>query len=128
MFDQKLNDSWPQPGKGNVVRLIAGLAAGEPLGEIAEAMGVSVSTVYRRRRDPVIGQAVAEARADLNRQLLGRLAESQSRAHQVLSELLDHEDPAMRLRAANAATQRHVRLRLGHRERANAPGLVGWRR
>ncbi len=101
--------SWPEPGKGAVAALVAGFVSGLSLQEIAAATGVSLSTVQRRRKDPLIGQAIATAQLDQRRQALGRLGAVRYQALEVLADLLEDGNPMVRLRAVNTVLTQCLR-------------------
>ncbi len=100
---------WPEPGKGDVVALIAGFVSGQSLQAIATQTGLSVSTVQRRRRDPYVRQAIAAAMLDRRRQVLGRLGEIRYQALEELAELLHDQDPMVRLRAVTVVLSQCLR-------------------
>lgn len=108
--------SWPEPGKGDLAALVAGFVSGRSLQEIAAATGVSVSTVQRRRRDPLIGQAIATAQLDQRRQALGRLGVVRHQALAVLADLLEDDDPMVRLRAVTTVLAQCLRYELSATE------------
>ncbi len=107
---------WPEPGEGDIAALVAGFVSGRSLQEIAGATGVSVSTVQRRRRDPLIGQAIATAQLDQRRQALGRLSVVRYRALEVLADLLEDGDPMVRLRAVTTVLTQCLRYELSGNE------------
>ena len=109
---QEFDGSWPEPGKGDLAVLIAGVVAGHSLQQIADEIGMSVSTVQRRRHDPLVRQAVRAAQVERHRELLGRLGGVRNRALTVLEELLDHDEPAVRLKAANMVLAHSLRYEL----------------
>jgi hypothetical protein len=86
-------------GRGDVATLVAGFVSGQTLAQIADALGVSVSTVQRRHRDPMVLRAISEARRDSARRVSGQLANLESKAVRGLDELLDDPEPRVRLQA-----------------------------
>lgn len=83
-------------------RLIPAAASGGTLRQIAEAAGVSPSTVQRRLRDPAVREMIAQARKDAVTHVVAALAEARSVAAQRLRALIDSEDDGMALRASTA--------------------------
>ncbi len=100
---------WPEACKGDVAGVVAGFVAGLSLAEIAEAAGCSVSSVQRRRRHPGVRQMIHDARAEQRRQVLGQLGAARSKAILVLADLLDDDQPRVRLAAANLVLSQALR-------------------
>jgi hypothetical protein len=82
--------------------LVAALAAGASAAAAAEKAGVSERTVRRRLEDPAFRARVDEARADLVRLAVGRLADVGALAGDTLAELVKAGPPAVRLGAARS--------------------------
>lgn len=80
--------------------IVAGVLAGQTHQEIADAMGLSPSTVRRRRKDPWVLRAVAEARDDAMKSMVARLTTLGAAALDVLRDLLGDPQPRIRLQAA----------------------------
>lgn len=87
--------------KGDESALIAATMGGRSLAEIAVAAGVSISTAQRRLRDPDILAELAAARAQHRREFVGKLNGEVGAAINRLSQLLEHEDARVALRAIN---------------------------
>ncbi len=104
--------TWPQAGKGGFVALVAGLVAGRSLAQIAAAAGCSISSVQRRRRDPRVQQAIHDAQQDQRRQILGQLGAARSKAMLVLEDLLENDQPKVRLAAVNVELTQGLRYEL----------------
>jgi hypothetical protein len=80
--------------------LVASLAAGASAAAAAAKAEVSERTVRRRLEDPAFRARVDEARAELVRQAVGRLADVGALASDTLAELVQDAPPAVRLGAA----------------------------
>ena len=92
--------------------VIAGLAAGLTVAEIARQANVGEATIRRWRKNPDFTQAVENARAELISSTVGRLSDSATAAVQTLRELLSPtQPPSVRLGAARAVLELGVRLR-----------------
>lgn len=76
------------------------LAAGQTVRDAAAAAGMSPRTAFRRQADPAFMAQVDRHRNRLVEAATGRLADGMGRAAGVLLALLDHDNPAVRLRAA----------------------------
>lgn len=93
----------PQPG--DTVLVIA-LARGASVPEAAAEAGVSDRTTWRRLADPAFRRCVLEARAELVAGSLAKIAHGATRAVDALIELLEAEDPKVRLAAAREVLDR----------------------
>lgn len=112
MFAGEESTPWPEPGKGDMIALIAGLMAGDSLQDIAEATGVSVSTVQRRRKNPVVREVVAEAQREQRRRVHAQLCVIQTKALEALDRLISDEAPMVCLRAVTVALTQALRYDL----------------
>ena len=92
-------------------RLALVLAAGATVTAAAAELGISRKTVQRKLAKPVFRRRVAELRAQLFGEALGRIADSLTRATDSLAALLDSNDPAVRLRAAAAILSLGMKMR-----------------
>ncbi len=108
----QVSTPWPEPGKGDLVALVAGLVTGASLPDIASATGVSVSTVQRRRRNPLVRQAVAAAQLEQRRQVKAQLGAMRDQALEVLEGLLLDDSPMVRLRAVTVVLTQAMRYEL----------------
>lgn len=92
--------------------LIAALATGETVEKAAATARVSESTAYRRLRDPAFRADVAQARAAMVGQAVGRLSEAMTAAALQLKRLvLQAESEAVRLGACRAILELGSKLR-----------------
>jgi hypothetical protein len=80
--------------------LVVALAGGAGAAQAAAQAEVSARTVRRRLQDPAFRARVDEARAELVRQAVGKLAEAGALAGETLAELVKDAPPAVRLGAA----------------------------
>jgi hypothetical protein len=80
--------------------LIMAIAVGRTREQAAERTGASVATVYRRLGDPGFRRRVAEARAPLLEQAIGRLVDATTEAADTLRSRLTAEPESVRLGAA----------------------------
>jgi hypothetical protein len=85
---------------GDLGELVAAAVAGQSLGRIAAAAGMSVSTVQRRLAEPEVVALVNEARAQRRQEALGQLSGLRASALERLAGLLDSDDPSIVLRTA----------------------------
>lgn len=83
----------------NEAALVAAAVEGLSLAGIAEAAGVSVSTVQRRLRLPEIRRQISESRSRLRDEAVGQLGHVRLRALNRLSEIVEDDDPKIALRA-----------------------------
>lgn len=97
---------------GDEAALIAAAVRGATLAEIANEAGVSISTVQRRLRDHDMAEAIAEGRAQKQREALGRLNEDLNGAIGRLRELVEHDDPRIALSAIDKLILHAHRLSL----------------
>jgi predicted transcriptional regulator len=81
-------------------RIVVAVVQGLTRSEIAELAGISERTLRRRLKEPSLMAAVAESRAQVHAQVLGRLQQMASRALTEVEAVLTTGDPATRLRAA----------------------------
>ena len=90
----------------NLVRgegaLVIELASGASAAEAAQRSGISERSVYRRLADEQFKLKVYQAREMMIAQACGTLAMTGAKAAATLNELLDNENPHIRLRAAQA--------------------------
>ena len=91
--------------------LLAALAGGATVQEAAEQAGVSEATAYRRLREPAFCQQLSEARAELIKRAVGRLARDCSAAADTLRDLLTAESETVRLGAAKGILELAVKIR-----------------
>lgn len=91
--------------------LAAELAAGRTVRDAATAAGVSERTAYRRLSEHPFAARVAELRAAMVGEALGRLSANMGRAADVLAALLDDDDPGVRQRAAAKLIELGLRVR-----------------
>ena len=92
------------------VRLALALAAGENTLAASQQAGVGKSTAYRKLADPAFRQLVANLRAELMAQAVGKLANMMNRAAEALATTLDSADERVRLRGARAVLTLGQRL------------------
>jgi AcrR family transcriptional regulator len=83
----------------NEAALVAAAVDGMNLAGIANAAGVSVSTVQRRLRTPEMRRQISDARSRLRDEAVGKLAQARGRALERLSEMVADEDSNVALRA-----------------------------
>jgi len=107
--------------------IVAALAAGQSIRDIATSTGVSESTVYRRLRDDDFRQRVAETRAELVSSTLGRLVDAGSAAAQKLRRLLDARSESVQLAACRAILELSVRWRQSEELEARITALESQR-
>lgn len=81
------------------------------IGEAAEAVGISRSTLGRWLRDPVFRQALREAEAAALDELQRRLVALGGSAADALAAALKHDDVRIKLRAADVTLTRLLQLR-----------------
>ncbi len=91
--------------------LLAALAGGATVQEAAGQAGVSEATAYRRLREPTFCQQLAEARAELIKRAVGKLAGASSDAVAALRRLLDAKSEAVQLAAARSILELAIKLR-----------------
>jgi AcrR family transcriptional regulator len=91
--------------------MIAAMAGGRTVAEVAQSAGVSERTVYRRMADPSFAWCVREARTELLEQAVGRLADAATRAVDTLLAGLTAPSEAVRVRAAVALLDQLAKLR-----------------
>jgi hypothetical protein len=91
------------------VALALALAVGASTTAAAEQAGISRVTAWRKLADPAFRQLVANLRAELMAEAVGKLANTMNRAADALATTLDSADERVRLRGARAV------LTLGHR-------------
>ncbi len=101
----------PGVRKNADVAILATLAGGGTVEEAAKQAGVSERTVYRRLEEPAFKRQVSEARADLVRQSVGKLARISSAAATTLGLLLKAESESVRLGAARAVLELGTKMR-----------------
>jgi HEAT repeat protein len=91
--------------------LAAELAAGKTVRDAATAAGVGERTAFRRLTDPAFKARVSELRGAMVVAAAGRLADGMAAAADVLRELLTHDDPHVRHKAAVKILEVGVSLR-----------------
>ncbi len=92
--------------------LITALAGGSKIEDAAREAGISESTAYRRLRDPDFRKKVADARAEMVSQAIGRLTLASTGATVTLIKLLaEPTPPAVRLGAARSILELGAKLR-----------------
>jgi hypothetical protein len=96
--------------KGDVALLVA-LAGGRTVREAARAAGIGERTATRRLADPAFRRRLAELRAEMVEQALGRAAKAMSAAADTLRKLLQAQRESVRLGAARALLELTPRLR-----------------
>lgn len=74
-------------------RIVAAALLGLSLDQIAEAGGVSRSTVQRRLRDPEVRAAIRDGRSQLKAELYGMLSALNGTAVARLKDLIEDPDP-----------------------------------
>ncbi len=82
------------------------LLQGERPSSVAKHVGVYRSTIWRWLRTPRFAEALAALQDDLTTESRGRVRSLSLDAVEVLGELLDCEDPRIRLAAANSILER----------------------
>lgn len=88
------------------VLALAQLLHGERPSAVAKQVGVYRSTIWRWLRTPRFAEALAALQEDLTSESRGRVRSLSLDAVEVLAELLDCEDPRIRLAAANSILER----------------------
>ena len=91
--------------------LAVALAAGQTVEEAARQAGLSERTAYRRLALPGYRQRVAEARAEMVAQALGKMASNMTAAADTLRQLLTASGDNVKLGAARALLELGVKLR-----------------
>lgn len=91
--------------------LAARLAAGETVRAAAYAAGVSEKTAHRRNANPIFRALVQDLRAGMVRDAAGVLAHGMTAAARTLVELLAHEDPHVKHKAAVSLLSAAAKLR-----------------
>lgn len=91
--------------------LIAGMVTGMSRSEMAASLDITASELRNALARPEILLAIAEAEADGQRELLGRLRVLSRRAVQALSEVLIMGDDVDRVQAAGLVLNQAVRQR-----------------
>lgn len=91
--------------------ILNALGAGLTHTEAAALAGLTPKSVQRRLADPEFAAAVARLRAARVDEIAGQLTGMGSRAVSVLSELLESDKPALRLRAVELTLSWLSRLR-----------------
>jgi hypothetical protein len=91
--------------------LLTALAAGKSVKDAALAAGIGERTARRRLAEPDFARRVAEARAGMLSQALGRLADGMSEAADTLRYLLNARGETVRLSAARSILELGPRLR-----------------
>lgn len=112
-------------------RFVAALATGQRIEEAAKQAGVSESTAYRRLRDPLVRERVAELQREALERATAALVTLAVAAVAALGELLSCPAQSVRLGAARAVLELGTRLRetetiearLTALEQAQAQGL-----
>jgi hypothetical protein len=87
------------------------LAVGQAVQEAANTTGVGRRTIYRWFKRPAFRRRIAELRAELFGQAVGRLANLAGTAAQTLAGLLESQSETVRLQAARAVLDLGPRLR-----------------
>jgi hypothetical protein len=87
------------------------LASGATQAVAAEQAGTSPRTIRRKLARPEFRQLVADLRAELIGQALGRMANNMTRAADSLGALLDSEDERVRLRTCRALLSLGLKMR-----------------
>ena len=95
---------------GDEAALIANAVAGRSHAQIAQAAGVSVSSVQRRLKDADIQQKIREEQSRLRRARLADLNDVGTAAMQRLRALIDCDEPAIALRAVALSLTSAIRL------------------
>jgi hypothetical protein len=95
-------------------QLAALLASGVPIKEAAGKAHVSERTAHRRLNDPTFAARVEQLRARLVSDALAKLEGAMVGAADTLRELLTHDDPGVRIRAAVEVLRNAVRVRENH--------------
>jgi HEAT repeat protein len=88
---------------GTEVALVAALAAGSSVRDAAAAAGISERTAHRRLTEASVRREVSMLRAAALEEAACALATASRKAVQAVIDLLDHEDPKVRLQAAKQA-------------------------
>ncbi len=92
-------------------QIVAAMVQGVTRAEVARRADISERSLRRRLREPGLITAIAAARADHHRQVLGQLNELAVRAVRELDALLGDEDAGTRLRAARLILEQSSRFR-----------------
>lgn len=91
-----------QDGAAGDERLFEALMSGATVTMAAHLAGISRRTAYRRLEDPAFRDRLEGARARVRDNIVQRLIDASGAAVDCLWELLENEDPALRLEAAKA--------------------------
>lgn len=92
------------------VLLAMAIASGASSTAAAQQLELSRSTVKRRLADADFRQLVSELRREMLASALGRMTNNMTRAADTVAELMDAEQPQIRLRAARAMLTLGLRL------------------
>ena len=97
------DDSQPKPTLNpRQHSALKALLSGSTVTEAADQVGVTRQTVSEwSHHDPDFAAELASRRAELWESIRARFEQATARAVEVLAELLDHEDPRIRLAAAS---------------------------
>ncbi len=88
------------------VLALSQLLQGQAMAEVARQLGVDRSTLWRWLKLPQFAGALADLQTDLTSEARSRLKRLSTDAVEVPAELLDCEDPRVRLAAANSILER----------------------
>jgi molybdenum-dependent DNA-binding transcriptional regulator ModE len=92
-------------------KLLLALASGASIRKAATAAGVSEATVTRRLEDPAFRRQLNLIRTQMVDRAVGRLAATMAVASTTLRRLLKAKSETVRLGAARAVLEMHVRLK-----------------
>ncbi len=99
-------------GRRNADEALAmAVAAGQTLRDAAAAVGIGERTATRRWADPVFRRQVAELRAEMVSQALGKMADGMTAAADTLRGLLTADSEAVKLGAARTILELGNKLR-----------------
>jgi hypothetical protein len=93
------------------VSLAIALASGKKVQQAADDAGVCRKTVQRKLAKPAFRRKVARLRQQFVGAALGRMADNMAGAADQLVELMTHQDPRLRLRAARTLIVMGLKLR-----------------
>jgi len=102
--------------RGSADEIVTGLTAGRPQKEVAAAAGISERTLRRRQNAPHMVEAVAAARADLEREALGRLSRLRDLVFGELESLLGAENSKVRLATADLILRQGLAYRTAYEQ------------
>ena len=92
-------------------QLLVALARGSEIRQVAQALDISESTIYRRLRDPKFRRRISQLRDRMTQAAVGRLAVASSAAVDTLVALLGDNDARVRHAAAKTILEQGIKQR-----------------